>query len=424
MKPLFPNSLSAFLRIFESLKHKNFSLYFWGQTASLIGSWMQNIAMSWLVYRLTGSVVLLGTVAFLAQIPTLFFTPFSGVLADRYDRRKLLMLSQSLYMCLSIILALLTLTHLIQAWQILALSLIAGFTNALDMPVRQSFYTTLVPPELLPNAIALNSAIMNGSRLIGPAIGGFLIQLIGEGGCFAINAISFLFVLGALSKIVFSEQKDRIKTDPMMEVREGYQYVKSNIPIRIILLTLSVFCFCILSYATFMPAYVKDVLLKDSKSLGFIMSAVGIGALSSTFYLAARRTVVGLGKVVVITIVSASIALMPAFFIKSLGLILPLSICAGFSITCSIAAINTLLQVLTTESMRGRVMSYFSMCFLGSSAVGCLFWSYVAKIITLPWTMACCCFICLITAFIFAKYLPLVRTHCRPIYVEKGIIKE
>jgi MFS family permease len=207
-------------------------------------------------------------------------------------------------------------------------------------------------------------------------------------------------------------------------VLEGFKYVKNHIPIRVILLTTSVFCFCIFSYATFMPAYVKDTLMRDSSSLGFIMSAVGIGAVSSTFYLAARKSVLGLGKVVVITIALSSIALMPAFFIKSIALILPLAVCAGFGITCSLASINTLLQTLTTNAMRGRVMAYYSMCFVGSSAVGCLFWSYVAKSITLPWAMVICSSICLLTAIIFERYRPLIRLHARAIYVEKGIIKE
>jgi MFS family permease len=424
LRELLPNNPSAFYRIFESLKYRNYSLYFWGQTTSLIGTWMQTVAMSWLVYRFTGSVILLGTVAFLSQIPTLFLTPFTGVFADRYDKRKLLMLTQSFYMFEATLLAILTLTHLIQPWQILALSLFVGFINAFDMPVRQAFYTTLVPPELMTNAVALNSTIMNGSRLIGPAIAGLLIKWIGEGGCFTVNAISYLFVLGALFKIVHQSPKNEQKENPLLEVKKGFQYVKNHIPIRVILFTTSVFCFCIFSYSTFMPAYVSDILLRDSRSLGIIMSAVGIGAISSTFYLAARKSVLGLGKVVVITITLAAVALMPAFFIKSLGLILPLAIFAGFGITCSLASINTLLQTLTSDAMRGRVMAYYSMCFVGSSAVGCLFWSYIAHFLTLPWTMTICSFICLITAYTFEKYRPLVRLHAHPIYVEKGIIKE
>jgi MFS family permease len=409
LKELLPNNSSAFSRIFESLKYKNYSLYFWGQTVSLTGTWMQTVAMSWLVYRLTGSVVLLGTVVFLAQIPTLFFTPFSGAIADRYDKRKLLMLSQSLYMLQSIVLATLALTHVIQTWHILLLSLFSGFVNALDMPVRQSFYTTLVPQKLMTNAIALNSTIMNGSRLIGPAIGGFLIQLIGEGGCFAINAVSYLFVLGALIKIAHNEPKKMRPKNPFLEVKEGFHYVSNHTPIRVILIATGIFCFCIFSYATFMPAYVKDTLLREGSTLGIIMSAVGIGAVASTFYLAARKSVLGLGKVVVLTIILASVALMPAFFIKSLWFILPLAICAGFGITCSLASINTLLQTLTTNEMRGRVMAYYSMCFVGSSAVGSLFWSYIAKLITLPWAMMVCSSICLVTAFLFEKHRGLVR---------------
>lgn len=377
---------------------------------------MQTVAMSWMVYRLTGSVVLLGTVAFLSQIPTLFLTPFSGALADKYDRRKLLMLTQSLYMIQAVLLAILTLTNLIQPWQILLLSFFAGLINVLDMPVRQSFYSTLVPPELMSNAVALNSTIMNGSRLVGPAIGGFVIHWLGEGSCFTINAISFLFVLSALAKIEHTQSKKTEKRNSLINVIDGFQYVKNYIPIRIILLTTSVFSFCIFAYATFMPAYVRDTLSQDSSTLGIIMSAVGIGAVSSTFFLAARKSVLGLEKVVIITISLASISLMPAFFIKSLYYILPLSVIAGFGITCSLASINTLLQTLTTEEMRGRVMAYYSMCFVGSSAVGSLFWGYTATIISLPFSMAICSAICLFTAIVFAKYrLKLIRLyHCPP----------
>jgi MFS family permease len=405
-----PHSSSTFSRIFESLRYKNYSLFFWGQTISLTGTWMQTIAMSWLVYRLTGSVVLLGTVAFLAQIPSLFFSPFSGALADKYDKRKLLMLSQSLYMIQSLLMAVLTLTEVIQIWHILSLSLLLGFINAFDMPVRQSFYSRLVPPELMPNAVALNSAIMNGSRLIGPAIGGFLIKLIGEGGCFTINAFSFLFVLGALTKIIYQEPKSEDKKRPLAEIRAGFQYVKNYHSIWIMLLILSLFCFCIFSYATFMPAYVKDHLLRDSSVLGMIMSCIGIGALSSTFYLAARNSTLGLEKVVVITMILASLTLIPVFFIDTLWLILPLAVCAGFGITCSLASINTLLQTLTSNEMRGRIMAFYSMCFVGSSALGCLFWSYIAKLITLPYAMVICSFICFIAAFAYQKYRPRYDT--------------
>ena len=411
LKELLPNNLSVFSRIFESLKHKNYSIYFWGQAASLIGTWMQTVAMSWLVYRLTQSVVLLGTVTFLAQIPMLFFTPISGLIADRYNKRTLLLITQSCYMIEATILAVLTLTRIIQPWHILVISSIMGFVSALDMPVRQAFYSKLVPPELLTNAVALNSTIMNGARLIGPAIGGLLIKLIGEGGCFTINAISYFFVLAALTRIVYPAVKKVQMQNPLVEIKEGFNYVKNSIPIRVILIATGVFSFCIFTYATFMPAYVKDVLLKDSGALGIIMSAVGIGALCATFYLAARKSVLGLGKVLVITMSLSAIALMPAFFLKSLWLILPLAVCAGFGITCSLGAINTLLQTLTSDEMRGRVMAYYSMCFVGCSAVGCFFWSHIAKFISLPYTMTICSTICLITALVFEKHRPLVRRN-------------
>ena len=424
LKEIVPNNFDLFYRIFDSLKFRNFKLYFWGQCISLIGSWMQQVAMSWLIYSLTGSLLLLGTVAFLAQIPTLLFTPFSGVIVDRYNKRKILMFMQIAYMVEAFILATLVLTHTIQTWHILLLALFAGFINLLDMPARQAFYTALVPPEKLGNAVALSSSIMNGSRLIGPAIAGILIKVVGEGGCFLINAFSYIFVIWALVKITCQETPRDNNKHVFSEIRDGFVYVQQTLPIRSLLFLLAIFSFCVFTYSTFMAAYVKDTLNADSGTLGIIMSAVGIGAFASTLYLAARKSILGLGKVVVITTILASVALIPFFFLKTMWATLPLAIFLGFGITCAIASINTLLQALTSDEMRGRVMAYYSMSFIGISALGCLFWSSISEWIGLPWTMTFCGIICIAAALLFEKYRPIVRKHARPIYIDKGIIKE
>ena len=258
LRELLPNNSGAFIQVFVSLKSYNFRLYFGGQCISLIGTWMQQIAMSWLVFRLTGSVFLLATVTFMAQIPILVATPYMSVFVDRFDRRKLLMLTQSLSMLQALLMAVLTLTGLIQVWHIMILSLLIGLINALDNPTRQSFYPSLVPRDKLSNAIALNSAVINGSRLIGPAVGGVLIGLLGEGICFLLNGISYIAVIIALLMMRVMPQREKgVKQKVWEDMRDGFQYVVGNIPIRTLLLLMSVISFFGLPLMTFIPAYVK-----------------------------------------------------------------------------------------------------------------------------------------------------------------------
>ena len=244
LRELLPNNLGAFTQVFVSLKSYNFRLYFGGQCISLIGTWMQQIAMSWLVFRLTGSVLLLATVTFMAQIPILVATPYMSVFVDRFDRRKLLVLTQSLSMIQALLMALLTLTGLIQVWHIMILSLLIGLINALDNPTRQSFYPSLVPKDKLSNAIALNSAVINGSRLIGPAVGGVLIGLLGEGICFLLNGISYIAVIIALLMMRVAPKRERTAKQKVWEdMRDGFRYVAGNIPIRTLLLLMSAISF-------------------------------------------------------------------------------------------------------------------------------------------------------------------------------------
>ena len=426
LKEIIPNNKAVFYRIFESLKYRDFKLYFWGQCISLIGSWIQTIAMSWLVYRLSGSIVLLGTVVFLIQIPMLVVTPFTSVLIDRYNKRNLLLLTQALAMVQALALALLVFTDTVQIWHILALSLFNGCYSALDMPARQAFYTTLVPHQNLSNAVALNSSIMNGSRLIGPAIGGFFIHLFGEAGCFLINAISFLFVLGALYKIktVHQTHDPSSKMNIWGDLKAGYLYVKQSLPIKALLFTLSGFSFCVYPATVFLAAYVKDTLHSDSTVLGYLMSGAGIGAFISTMYLAARKSILGIGKVLVLSSLLGALSLIPLFFIQHVWAALIVIAFLGFGITCSVAAINTLLQALSDQNMRGRIMGYYSMAFIGLSAVGALFWSWLADFISLALTMAIAGSISILFSLWFEKHRPVVRQHARPIYIKKGIIKE
>ena len=263
------------------------SVYFGGQCISLIGTWMQQIAMSWLVYRLTGSVFLLATVTFMAQIPILVATPWMSVFVDRFDRRNLLILTQSMSMVQALLMAVLTLTGLIEVWHIMALSLLIGLINALDNPTRQSFYPSLVPKDKLSNAIALNSAVINGSRLIGPAVGGVLIGMLGEGICFLLNGISYVAVIAALLMMRLTPGKVRtVKQNVWEDMREGFQYVAGNMPIRTLLLLMSAISFFGLPLMTFIPAYVKTILEGESELLGLLLSCIGVGSFSAALYLA------------------------------------------------------------------------------------------------------------------------------------------
>ena len=308
---------------------------------SLTGTWMQQIAMSWLVYRLTGSVFLLATVTFMAQIPILLVTPLMSVFVDRFDRQKILILTQSLSMVQALSMAALTLSGVIEVWHILILSLLIGCINALDNPTRHAFYPSLVAKEHLSNAIALNSAVINGSRLIGPAVGGVLIGIFGEGLCFLLNGISYLGVIIALflmrlSPFTVQHRRQNVLTD----IQEGFSYVSGNIPIRALLLLMSAVSFFGLPLMTFIPAYVKDILQGDSEMLGFLLSCIGVGSFLAALYLAARKSVVGLGKVVTISAFLLGISLMILSYIDTYWIAAFICLPAGFAIISTVASIN------------------------------------------------------------------------------------
>ena len=348
LREILPDNGKAFSSILISLKTRNFRLYFTGMCVSLTGTWMQQIAMSWLVYRLTGSVFLLATVTFMAQIPILLVTPLMSVFVDRFDRQKILILTQSLSMVQALSMAALTLSGVIEVWHILILSLLIGCINALDNPTRQAFYPSLVAKEHLSNAIALNSAVINGSRLIGPAVGGVLIGIFGEGLCFLLNGISYLGVIIALflmrlSPFTVQHRRQNVLTD----IQEGFSYVSGNIPIRALLLLMSAVSFFGLPLMTFIPAYVKDILQGDSEMLGFLLSCIGVGSFLAALYLAARKSVVGLGKVVTISAFLLGISLMILSYIDTYWIAAFICLPAGFAIISTVASINTLLQTLS-----------------------------------------------------------------------------
>lgn len=425
LRELLPNNLGAFTQVFVSLKSYNFRLYFGGQCISLIGTWMQQIAMSWLVFRLTGSVFLLATVTFMAQIPILVATPYMSVFVDRFDRRKLLMLTQSLSMLQALLMAVLTLTGLIQVWHIMILSLLIGLINALDNPTRQSFYPSLVPRDKLSNAIALNSAVINGSRLIGPAVGGVLIGLLGEGICFLLNGISYIAVIIALLMMRVMPQRGKgVKQKVWEDMRDGFQYVVGNIPIRTLLLLMSVISFFGLPLMTFIPAYVKTILHGGSEMLGLLLSCIGVGSFIAALYLAARKSVLGLGKVVMLSGVLLGIGLSVMSFVSIPWVAAVLCLPIGFSVIAAVASINTLLQTLSREDKRGRVMGYMAMAFTGMAPVGSIILGAFEEFVGLQVIILLSGICCFLASLIFEYYRPVVRKYARPIYIDKGIIKE
>lgn len=425
LQELLPDHAKAFSHILVSLKTRNFRLYFAGMCVSLIGTWMQQIAMSWLVYQLTGSVFLLATVTFMAQIPILVVTPLMSVFVDRFDRRKILILTQTLSMVQAFLMALLTLTGTIEVWHIMLLSLFIGCINALDNPTRQAFYPSLVAKEHLSNAIALNSAVINGSRLIGPALGGILIGIFGEGLCFLLNSISYSGVIIAL----FSMRLPRTipsghSTKILSDIREGFSYVSESIPIRALLLLMSVISFFGLPLMTFIPAYVKDILLGESEMLGLLLSCISIGSFSAAIYLAARKSVLGLGKVVTLSGFFLGLMLTVISMLKLAWAAALVCIPIGFAIITTVASINTLLQTLSDEDKRGRVMGYLAMTFTGISPIGSMALGVVEKYTGLPVIIFISGTCCILGSAVFEYYRPLVRKHARNIYIEKGIIPE
>ena len=413
---LYPNDTASFSHILESLKIRNFRLYFEGMCISLIGTWMQQIAMSWLVYKLTGSVFLLATVTFMAQIPILLVTPLMSVFVDRFDRRKILVFTQTMSMLQALLTALLTLTGWIEVWHIMLLSLLIGSINALDNPTRQAFYPSLVPKENLSNAIALNSAVINGSRLIGPAVGGILIGLFGEGICFLLNGLSYLGVILALFLMRLPAFVPHLHTQNILtDIQEGFTYVTGNIPIRALLLLMSVISFFGLPLMTFIPAYVKDILLGESEMLGFLLSCIGIGSFSAALYLAARKSVHGLSKVVTLSGVLLGISLCIISFLKipwAAGLI---CIPAGFSIISTVASINTLLQTLSDEDKRGRVMGYLAMTFTGIAPIGSMLLGALEKYTGLPAIIFISGICCISGTMVFEYFRPVISKHAQKI---------
>lgn len=412
--------------MFRALQYRNYRLFFWGQGLSLIGTWMQQIAMSWLVYRLTESVLLLGVLGFASQIPSFLLAPFAGVISDRYNRHRVLLLTQTLSMLQAAVLTLLVMTGAATFPWLLALSAFLGFVNGFDVAARQAFVVELIDKrEDVSNAIALNSSLFNAARLIGPSIAGVLIAAVGEQVCFLINALSYLAVLCSL---LLMRVKPRLlpqnTTRVWQSLQEGFQYVTGFPPIRSILLLLAMVSLFGMPFSVLMPVFAKDILQGGANTLGYLMGASGIGALVGALYLARRTTVLGLGKVVVGAAVLFGLALICFSFTRSLALALAFIFLAGLGLIVHTAANNTLLQTIVDDDKRGRVMSFYAMAFMGMAPFGSLLAGTVANHLGVPFTLLACGFLCLLSVIPFALQLRAMRKMVRPIYERLGILPQ
>jgi len=412
-------------RLTRALQHRNFRLFFGGQSISLVGTWITRVATSWLVYRLTGSELLLGVAGFAGQIPTLIITPFAGVLVDRHDRRRILLWTQAGSLVQSALLAVLTFTDIITVKQIIWLQVVLGIINSFDTPARQAFVSEMVEDRRdLPNAIALNSSMVNGTRIIGPSIGGVLIAAFGEGWCFAIDAISYVAVIASIvaMRVRPRAHHEAAEMHLLEELHHGWKYVFHSIPIRSALLLVAIVSTAGTPYTVLMPAIAAQVLHGGPNTLGLLMTGTGVGALLGALYLAQRESVVGLGRIIMwasavfgigLVIFSLTTSLWPAFLVLAI---------AGCGFMIQLAATNTILQTIVEERLRGRVMSFYTMAFFGTVPIGSLLGGIMADHYGATRTVLVSGIICLAGSAWFAYKLPAIREVIRPIYRERGII--
>ena len=396
------NSIFDLSTRFRALKHRNFQLFIVGQLISLIGTWMQTTAQQWLVYRLTGSVALLGVFGFANQVPMLLLAWMGGYAGDRYNRHRGVIVTQTCSMLLAFALAALTLTHVIRVWQLIAIAFLVGIVNAFDVPIRQAFFVHMVGKDDLPNAIALNSSIFNGARVIGPAVAGFTIVLVGEGWCFFLNGVSFIAVLVALLMMrIERSQGQRAEESPIRSFIQGFRFAMSDVPIRSALLLLSVLSLFGLQYGVFLPIYAKDILHGGAKALGLLMSAAGVGAVLGALQFAARTQFKGLTRWMATTCTVCGIALMVIAAARTFWLCAVVLFVVGFAATSQMAATNTMVQRRAPDEMRSRLMAVYATMFMGVQPIGALIAGGVAKHLGAPYTLMAFGSIVLIGCMVF-----------------------
>ena len=421
--PQMNNSVESRWRAtFRALKHRNFQLFFSGQLISLIGTWMQVIAESWLVYRLTGSAVLLGSIGFAGQIPVFLIAPIGGAVADRISRRKVVVATQASAMVLALTYAGLTLTHRIQVWEIFVLASLLGVVNAFDIPGRQAFMVEMVGREDLMNAIALNSSMFNGARIVGPAIAGMLIAKIGEGWCFFGNGVSYVAVITGLLMMKLPKFDRKRATGSQTEhIVQGFRFVKQNAPIRDILLLLGVVSLVAMPYAVLMPIFADRILHGGARGLGILMGATGVGALLAALTLATRSGLRGLGKFIGVAAVGFGLSLIAFSQSKVLWLSVVLLIPVGYGMMLQMASSNTLIQAMVPDELRGRVLAVYTMMFMGMAPLGSLFAGLVAHHLGAPWTLSIGGLAAVTAGCLFLTRLKEFRVGARQLVMAQGL---
>jgi MFS family permease len=410
--------------LFRAFRHRNYRLYFLGQALSLVGTWMQLIAVGWLVYRMTGSALQLGVVAFAGQISTLVLTPFSGLLADRMNRRRLLIWTQSLALLQALTLSLLVFSSSARVWQIALLSLMNGVINSFDMPARHSFVADLVERDDLANAIPLNSAMFNSARLVGPSLAGILIANFGEGVCFLVNAASYLAVLAALCAMRMSSAPPAQRNDrrALGEISDGFRYAWNFFPIRAILLLLCLLSIAVMPYTTLLPAFARDILHAGSSDYGFMVTASGFGCLICNFFFASRRSITGLARIIPCSCAAASVGLIGLSLCRGLPVSFLWLFVLGGVTMAQLTASNVILQTVVDEEKRGRVMSLYIMSFIGMIPVGSLLAGMIAERLGVTRTLFGGAFVCLAGSLLFMAVFPRLRSELRPVYQRLGIL--
>jgi MFS family permease len=408
---------------FRALKHRNFKLFFSGQIISLVGTWMQTVAQSWLIYRLTGSSVLLGLLGFVGQIPIFLLSPLAGLVADRWPRQRVVIATQTSSMLLAFILAALTMTGRIRVWEIIVLATLLGIVNAFDVPARQSFMIEMVGREDLLNAIALNSSMFNGARVAGPAIAGVLVAVVGEGWCFFLNGVSYLAVIAGLFMMRLKKSKPAHDgSAPLEKLREGIRFARHTKPIRALLILVAIVSFMALPYTVLMPIFAVQILHGGASAYGTLMGAVGVGAMFGALALAMRQQLRGLGNVVSYAAAGLGASLVLFSFSHWFWVSFTILIVSGFTMMMQFTATNTLIQAMVPDQLRGRVMSLYSMMFLGMSPIGSLLAGALADRVGAPVTVAIGGLISCLGGLAFARKWPSMRGPARELVAAQGMM--
>ena len=398
----------------RALRHRNFRLFFGGQLISLIGTWMQSVAQAWLIYRLTHSALLLGAVGFAGQIPIFLIAPVGGHVADRVDRRRIIIVTQTCAMILAFILAALTLTGRIHEWHIIVLAALLGVVNAFDMPARQAFIVQMVERDDLMNAIALNSSMFNGARVVGPAVAGILVAAIGEGWCFFANAVSYIAVIAGLFIMTTETFVPRpMAGSALRNIWEGLRFVANTAPIRALLLLIAIVSFTGMPYAVLMPVFADRVLHAGARGLGILMGASGVGALAGSVMLAMRSTVRGLGTWVAVSSTLFGMTLIAFGISRTLWLSVAILVPLGASMMVQMSSSNTLIQAMVPDELRGRVMAAYTMMFMGMGPLGALAGGTVADRVGAPVAVIVGGAITIVAAAVFSMRLPGLRGPAR-----------